>query len=140
LREPGVHPERIMYLGESLGATVALKLAVEHPPAGVILQSAFTSIRDMARLHHPIVPTALVPDAYPSLRLIRRFGAPLLVIHGERDNIVPVEHGRALYEAAPAPKEMRVFPDAGHNDLLATGGKQWCAAVADFVGRYMAIL
>ena len=139
LREPGVHPERLLYLGESLGAAVALELAVEHPPAGLILQSAFTSVRDMARLHYPVVPSALVPDAYHSLRLIRRLRAPLLVIHGERDDIVPAEHGRALHDAAPDPKLMRLFPHAGHNDLLAAAGEDWVAAVADFAGRYTAI-
>jgi uncharacterized protein len=139
LREPGVHPERIVYLGESLGAAVALELAVEHPPVGLILQSAFTSVRDMARLHYPIVPSALVPDAYPSLPLIRRLRAPLLVIHGERDDIVPADHGRALYEAAAEPKRMRLFPEAGHNDLLPTAGEEWATTVADFAGHCTAI-
>jgi uncharacterized protein len=135
LREAGVNPERVFYLGESLGGAVALELALEHPPAGLVLQSAFTSVRDMARLHYPIIPRALVPDAYPSLRLIRRLRAPLLVIHGQRDEIVPVEHGRALYAAAPDPKLLHVFPDAGHNDLIATAGKEWASAVADFAAR-----
>jgi fermentation-respiration switch protein FrsA (DUF1100 family) len=135
LREPSVNPDRVLYLGESLGGAVALELAVEYPPAGLVLQSAFTSVRDMARLHYPILPPALVPDAYPSLRLIRRLRAPLLVIHGERDEIVPAEHGRALYDAAPEPKLLRVFPHAGHNDLIATAGEEWAAAVADFAAR-----
>ena len=135
LRELGVNPGRVLYLGESLGAAVALQLAVEHPPSGVVLQSAFTSVRDMARLHYPMIPRTLVPDAYPSLRLIRRLRAPLLVIHGERDEIVPAEHGRALYDAAPEPKLLRVFPDAGHNDLIATAGEEYASAVADFAAR-----
>ena len=130
LREPGVAPDRVLYLGESLGGAVALELALEHPPAGLVLQSAFTSVRDMARLHYPVVPGALVPDAYPSLRLIRDLRAPLLVIHGERDEIVPAAHGRALYEAAPEPKRLLVVPGAGHNDLIAGAGREWAAAVA----------
>jgi fermentation-respiration switch protein FrsA (DUF1100 family) len=89
----------------------------------------------MARLHYPILPGPLVPDAYPSLRLIRRLRAPLLVIHGERDAIVPAEHGRALYEAAREPKLLRIFPDAGHNDLIATAGEQWASTIADFAAR-----
>jgi uncharacterized protein len=135
LRVPEVDPERVLYLGESLGGAVALELALEHPPAGLVLQSAFTSVRDMARLHYPIVPSALVPDAYPSLRLIGRLRAPLLMIHGGRDEIVPVEHARALYDAAPEPKRLRVLPDAGHNDLIATAGAEWASAVADFAAR-----
>ena len=61
-------PGRTFYLGESLGGAIALELAIHHPPAGLILQSTFTSVRAMARLHYPFIPRALVPDAYPSLR------------------------------------------------------------------------
>ena len=68
--------ERVFYLGESLGGAIALELAIHHPPDGLILQSTFTGIRAMARLHYPFVPRALVPDAYPSLRLIRGLRAP----------------------------------------------------------------
>jgi pimeloyl-ACP methyl ester carboxylesterase len=120
-------PDRVLYLGESLGAAVALELAHHHPPAGLILQSPFTSIRDMARLHYPVVPRALVPDAYPSLRLIRQLAIPLLVLHGERDGIVPLLHGEELYEAATCPKRLVRFPHAGHNDLV---GPAWAAAIA----------
>ena len=75
----------------------------------------------------------MVPDAYPSLRLIPRLQAPLLVLHGERDELVPFLHGEALFEAAPEPKRMEVFPDAGHNDLVsqnAAGYGQLIAAWA----------
>jgi pimeloyl-ACP methyl ester carboxylesterase len=120
-------PDRVLYLGESLGAAVALELAHHHPPAGLILQSPFTSIRDMARLHYPVVPRALVPDAYPSLRLIRQLAIPLLVLHGERDDIVPLLHGEELYEPATCPKRLVRFPHAGHNDLV---GPAWAAAIA----------
>ncbi len=116
---------RVLYLGESLGGAVALALALELPPAGVILQSTFTSVRDMARVHYPLLPPALVPDAYPSLRLIRRLQSPLLVLHGARDEIVPLMHAEALVEAAPEPKRMHVFPGVGHNDLLTRAGRAW---------------
>ena len=122
-------PGRTIYLGESLGGAIALELAVHHPPAGLILQSTFTSIRGMARKHYPIVPRALVPDAYPSLDLIPRLRAPLLVLHGSRDEIVPLMDGEALYEAAPEPKRIEVL-DAGHNDMV---GPRWIEAIADWV-------
>lgn len=130
---PDVDPARVSYLGESLGGAVALRLALEAPPRALILHSTFTSVRDMARLHYRAVPRRLVPDAYPSLRLVPRLRAPLLVIHGERDDIVPVSHARALFEAAPAPKRLVVLPDAGHNDLILLHGERWAAAVAAWV-------
>jgi pimeloyl-ACP methyl ester carboxylesterase len=71
LRQEGVERGRIFYLGESLGGAVAVALAGEAPPRGLILLSTFTSVRDMGRVHYPIIPTPLVPDAYPNLRRIR---------------------------------------------------------------------
>jgi fermentation-respiration switch protein FrsA (DUF1100 family) len=130
LARPGVDATRVLYLGESLGGAVALALALELPPAGLILQSAFTSIRDMARRHYPFIPPPLVPDAYPSLRLIGGLRAPLLVLHGARDEIVPLMYGEALYEAAPDAKRMHVFSDAGHNDVLAGAGPEWARAIS----------
>jgi uncharacterized protein len=128
MRQEGVDGARVLYLGESLGGAVALVLALELPPAVLILQSTFTSVRDVARVHYPFLPRALVPDAYPSLRLIGRLHAPLLVIHGDRDDIVPLAHGQALFDAAPDPKTIEVLPGASHNDLI---GPRWIQAIAE---------
>jgi pimeloyl-ACP methyl ester carboxylesterase len=125
----GVDPARVLYLGESLGAAVALELALAHPPAGLILQSPFISVRDIARFHYPYVPRALVPDAYPSLDRIPHLRTPLLVIHGARDPVVPLMHGEELFRAAQEPKRLEVFPDAGHNDL---GGERWAALISNW--------
>ena len=135
LARPGVDPERVVHLGESLGGAVALALALEHPPAALVLQSTFTSVRDLARRHYPFIPPPLVPDAYPSLRRIADLRAPLLVIHGDRDEIVPLFHAEALFEAAREPKRLLVIEGAGHNDLLTVAGEQWAEAVAARVLR-----
>jgi fermentation-respiration switch protein FrsA (DUF1100 family) len=132
VEQPGVDPGRIFYLGESLGGAVALDLALERPPAGLVLLSAFTGIRELGRLHYPFVPTALVPDAYPALRRIPELDSPLLVLHGDRDGIVPLSHGKALFEAAPEPKRMNVFPGLGHNDLVAGAGAELARVIASW--------
>jgi uncharacterized protein len=132
LRQPGVDTARLLYLGESLGGAVALELAIAHPPAGLVLLSAFTSIRDMGRTHYRFVPAALVPDAYPSLRLVSQLRSAVLVVHGEDDAIVPVEHGRALFHAAPDPKRLRIVPAAGHNDLVSLAGTRVAQEIASW--------
>lgn len=132
-RQDGVDPKRVIYLGESLGGGVAVALAREAPPRGLVLLSTFTSVRDMGRVHYPIIPTALVPDAYPSLRRIRELECPLLVLHGDRDEIVPLGQGKELFEAAPEPKRMHLFPGAGHNDLLSLAGREWAETIAEWV-------
>ena len=131
-REPGVDPSRVIYLGESLGGAVALELAMEHPPAGLVLLSAFTSVREMARRHYRVIPPAAVPDAYPSLRLIANLRAPLLVLHGGDDMIVPVEQGRALFDAAPEPKRLLILPGVGHNDVLSLSGDAVAEEIASW--------
>jgi uncharacterized protein len=133
LEQPGVDPSRVFYFGESLGGAVALDLALERPPAGLVLLSAFTGVRELGRLHYPFVPAALVPDAYPALRRIHELHAPLLVLHGDRDDIVPLSQGRALYDAAPGAKRMHVFPGLGHNDLVPLAGAEFAGVIASWV-------
>jgi hypothetical protein len=124
-----VDAARTIYLGESLGGAVATELALEHPPCGLVLQSTFTGVRDMARLHYPFVPAFAVPNAYPTLDRIRRLRAPLLVIHGDRDAIVPVSHGRALFDAAPEPKGLHLVNAAHHDDLVDVNSSSYLSAI-----------
>jgi pimeloyl-ACP methyl ester carboxylesterase len=136
LRQPECDSARVIYLGESLGGAIALALAVQAPPMGLILQSTFTSLRAVARHHYPVIPSAVVPDAYPSIRRIARVRAPLLSLHGDRDEVVPLSEGRALFEAAPEPKRMHVFEGLGHSDLVTAGTeyarviKEWAEDLA----------
>ena len=130
LARRGVDPAAIVYVGESLGGAVAAELAVAHPPAALVLQSTFESVRAMARLHYPVVPAALVPDAYPTADRIARVRAPVLVMHGDRDTIVPLAHGQALFAAAAEPKRMEIVRGAGHNDLLLVAGRAYGETIA----------
>jgi pimeloyl-ACP methyl ester carboxylesterase len=132
LSQPRVDPARTFYLGESLGGAVALKLAIESPPRGLILQSTSTSVRAVARHHYPFIPGSAIPDAYPTIRLIAKLRAPLLVLHGDHDEIVPVTHGQALFAAAAVPKRTRVFADVGHNDLAVHAGTEYAEQVASW--------
>jgi uncharacterized protein len=118
LSQPECDPTRVIYLGESLGGAIAVALAVKEPPSGLVLQSTFTSLRALAHHHYPVIPSAVVPDAYPSIRRIASLRAPLLSLHGDRDEVVPISEGRALFEAAPEPKRMHVFRGLGHSDLV----------------------
>ena len=131
-RQPGVSTGRIVYLGESLGGAVAVALALEAPPLGLVLQSTFTSVRAMGRVHYPFLPSVLVPDAYPSLERIGRLACPVLVMHGDRDEIVPLSEGQALHHAAAGPKRLQVVRGAGHNDLVSVAGTAYGGAIASW--------
>jgi fermentation-respiration switch protein FrsA (DUF1100 family) len=129
---------RIIF-GRSLGGAVAVDLAIGAancavPPDGLVLESTFTSVRAMARLAFPL-PLPPLPVKYDSLSKIGRLQAPLLVIHGERDELTPIAQGRALYEAAPEPKIWYPIPGAGHNDTYLVGGAAYFRQLAAFVNQ-----
>jgi uncharacterized protein len=120
---PEVDLGRIAYFGESLGAAVVVRLALEWPPAAMVLRSPFTSLTDVGRLHYPWLPVAAgLTDRYPSIDRIARLAAPLLVIAGERDTLVPAELSRRLYERACGPKRFVLVPGADHNSMELLDG------------------
>ena len=132
-----VDPSRLIYFGESLGAAVAVDLATEHPPAALVLRSPFTSLGDVGRYHYPFLPVRLLlRDRYPSLDRIRAIEAPLLVIAGDEDRIVPLEQSRRLYEAAADPKQLLVLAGADHNDLELLAGQDMIAAIVRFIDEH----
>jgi fermentation-respiration switch protein FrsA (DUF1100 family) len=131
---PEVDPGRVAYLGESLGAAVALRLAVERPPAALVLRSPFTSLADVGRLHYPWLPVGLLlADRYASAARVARLVVPVLVVAGERDTIVPAALSRRLYDAAPAPKRFVLVPGADHNDAVLLDGDQTVAEILGFL-------
>ncbi len=131
LARPGVDPNRVVYLGKSLGGGVMLELATRYPPAAMVLMSTFTGLRDAARAVYPFLPRPVVPDAFPSLRRIASLRSPVLVMHGDDDELLPVGMGRALYEAAAGPKRLHIYPGGRHNDLVLRPG--WAQTVAEWV-------
>lgn len=133
LRERGVEPEQTVYFGRSLGSAVALELALESPPARLILETPFESIRAMARTLLPASLARIVPQRFDNLSRIDRVLCPVLFIHGDRDEIVPAEQGRALFAAAREPKSFHIIRGAGHNDTYAVGGEKYFAAIRDFI-------
>ena len=124
VKKEGNRPERMIYFGRSLGASVALQLAIEEAPAALVMESPFTRLAAMGRHHYPVLYTLLgwtIEDSYDNLAKIDRLEAPLLVIHGAEDRIVPAEMVRELYEGAKEPKKIVELPGAGHNDTLLAG-------------------
>jgi fermentation-respiration switch protein FrsA (DUF1100 family) len=123
LDREGVTPGRLVLYGESLGTGAAVALATEHEIAALILEAPPTNVGEVAQWHFPYIPAAhLVTDRFDSLSRIGRVKVPILVMHGESDRVVPVRFGRALFNAAPEPKEGWFVPAAGHEDLARYGG------------------
>ena len=118
----GVSPERIVAFGESLGSGQAVRLAGERPVAAVVLEAPLTSTIDVARPTYFWLPLRyLIADSYDNARNIGAVTAPLLILHGARDSVIPVEMGKSLYAAANEPKRIEILPDAGHNDMIDHG-------------------
>ena len=133
LDREGVAPNRLVLYGESLGSGVAVALAVQHEIAALILEAPPTSVAEIAQCHFPYVPASrMVVDRFDSLSRIGKVKAPILVLHGERDRVVPVRYGRALFDAAPEPKESWFAPAAGHENLARYGSLD---VVVGFIDR-----
>lgn len=145
--ERHVSPGRIFLYGESLGGAVAVQLAAElcgasTPPAGIILRSTFSSLADVARHHYPIVPVGLLlNERYDSLEMIREVTCPILMLHGQRDTIVPYALARKLFAAARersafgVPKHFIDLPHSDHNDVLEADGELVANSVGEFIKR-----
>lgn len=138
---------QVVLYGESLGGGVATRLSAElseegTPPAALILRSTFSRLTDVATEHYPWFPVRFfMGERYASIERIAAVTAPILILHGERDVVVPYEHGVKLFEAAPAtaadgtPKQFVTLPRADHNDVLETEADRFRSAIASFVQR-----
>lgn len=122
-----VPPQRIVAYGRSLGAGAAVDLAARRPVGGLILESPFLSaFRVMTRV--PLFPF----DKFRNADKIARVRCPVLVMHGEADEIVPFWHGQRLFEMAPGPKIFVAIPGAHHNDFMWVAGPRYGRALRDF--------
>jgi pimeloyl-ACP methyl ester carboxylesterase len=122
LTELGVPAERIIAFGESLGSGQAVRLAAERPVAGVVLEAPLTSTVEVGRSVYFWLPLSLlIADQYNIERHIGGVRVPLLILHGEQDEVIPVEMGRRNYRAANEPKRIEVLTNGRHNDLFDHG-------------------
>ena len=126
-------PRNIAIFGRSMGGSVAAWLAAQKSPGALIVESTFTSAPDLAAKLYPFLPVRLLARLDLNTReSIRSTTSPVLVLHSRDDEIVPYEHGVALYESAAEPKaffEMR----GGHNDGFLVSQAGYTRALADFL-------
>ena len=105
LKKKGVPEKNIILYGESLGTGVATQLAQNKEFAGVILETPFTSMTDAAKIFYPYIPVnLLLKDKFENYKKIKNINSPILVMHGEKDQIVPFSMGKKIYEIANEPK------------------------------------
>lgn len=112
-----LHSKDVFLYGESLGSGVAMELALQRPVAGIILEGAFTSLKELSKRHMPML-APMAGKQYNNLEKISKIKVPLLVIHSRNDEICPFEQAVQLYERAPAPKSHLWLEAGGHNDAF----------------------
>jgi fermentation-respiration switch protein FrsA (DUF1100 family) len=118
----GIAERAIVVYGESLGSGVAVQLAADRTVGALILDAPYTSLPDVGKLMYPLMPVeTFMIDRFDSKTHILKVRAPILIMHGTQDSVVPITLGKALFEVAPEPKEMAVLAGAGHSNIYAFG-------------------
>lgn len=118
----GVRPSSTVLYGESLGSGVVAALAQERPVAGVVLEAPYTSIAEIAAARYWFVPVRrLLQDRFDTLTRLPTLRAPVLIVHGTEDAVIPVEHGARLFAAAAEPKRFARLNGGGHTNLFDHG-------------------
>ena len=129
LKARGWPPSRLIYFGSSMGAAIALQMGLEVPPSGVVLECPFTSLREIAwhmtPMTYALVGWWSIGSAFENIDKIGQLTRPLLILHGDRDIMVPLEMSRRLFAAAREPKMLLVVPGAGHSDVFSVGGEAY---------------
>ncbi|MCH7995736.1 MAG: alpha/beta hydrolase, partial [Planctomycetes bacterium] len=125
--------DRIVLFGRSLGGAVAIELARRHNPAALVVESTFTSLVDVGRHHYPLLPVSLIAThRFDSLSKIGGIACPKLFLHGTDDALIPIDLGRALYDAAQSPKRFLETP-GGHNNSGFTYSSEYTQLMTEFV-------
>ena len=138
LRSRGIAPANVVIYGHSLGAAIAIELALHHPEAGgLIVESGFTSIPDMAKLRpqYALLPTQLLNQQFDSIGKVNRLRLPVLYLHGTSDEVVPFRMGEELYRASGGEKRFVAVGGGLHDNNAAVGGPLFRGEIRDFVER-----
>ncbi len=137
IEERQVDPNEIIVFGRSLGGAVASWLAQSHTPGALILESAFTSLRDIAARLYPYLPVRLLLRfEYNTAEHLGRVNCPVLIVHSREDEIMPFSHGRRLFEVANEPKRFLELTGT-HNEGFLTSGKRYEEGLNAFISEYI---
>jgi fermentation-respiration switch protein FrsA (DUF1100 family) len=139
LNKRGWPAQRIIIFGRSLGAAIGLEAALQTAPAGLIMESAFTSISAMGHHHYPLLKLLLgwlIGAKYNNLEKISELKIPLLVIHGRADTICPPRMAEELYARAPEEKQLFWISAADHNNGFVIGGETYRQTLMQAIDRW----
>ncbi len=133
----GWEPRQMIYFGHSMGAAAALQMALETPPAGLILEAPFTNLREIAWHFFPFTYAVFgwwsMGDEFDNLDKIGKITRPVLLFHGDRDRVVPTDMSLRLFARAREPKTLVIVPGAGHSNSFLIGGEPYRASWLSFL-------
>jgi fermentation-respiration switch protein FrsA (DUF1100 family) len=132
-----IPPEKIIIFGRSLGGAIAVHIGKKHAPAGVIIESSFTSVPDMAAQLYPWLPVRWLSRLhYNSRQWIKSINTPVLIVHSREDDIIPFSHGEKLFAEALEPKTFLEI-SGSHNDGFLTSGEKYVQGVSNFLACHL---